>query len=274
MPLSGSTDIPHVTVHDHYIRKPVTQKEKDKIKTFLGLFSINEKDPDAWTRAKAYVDQYDKFEQNTAYLDSALALLKDVDPRRSIRLLLQIHFIHQDFKQMISLANAFGEQRCDSLFSKQSYDNKDAWASYRLAEAYAGTGDKQTALKWFKKAVTLAPYNLDFRNKLGSGYVGANDLAAATGEFEFIMKENPKFVSVYSNLGYIKLMQGFPAEALRLYTIGRKLDPDNEALLLNLAGYYVFANDKLMARKYLEMVLKKHPGNQKATMVLQQLSKR
>ena len=29
MPKSGSLDIPHVTVHDHYIRKPIKQKEID-----------------------------------------------------------------------------------------------------------------------------------------------------------------------------------------------------------------------------------------------------
>ena len=29
MPKSGSIDIPHVTVHDHYIRKPITQKDKE-----------------------------------------------------------------------------------------------------------------------------------------------------------------------------------------------------------------------------------------------------
>jgi hypothetical protein len=31
MPLSGASDIPHVTVHDHYIRKPVTRREKEKL---------------------------------------------------------------------------------------------------------------------------------------------------------------------------------------------------------------------------------------------------
>ena len=41
MPVSGSSDIPHVTVHDHYIRKPITVEEKNKIKTFIGLFAIN-----------------------------------------------------------------------------------------------------------------------------------------------------------------------------------------------------------------------------------------
>ena len=31
MPKSGSIDIPHVTVHDHYIRKPLKKDEVKKI---------------------------------------------------------------------------------------------------------------------------------------------------------------------------------------------------------------------------------------------------
>jgi len=274
MPSSGSTDIPHVSVHDHYIRKPITQQEKERIKTFVGLYSVNEKNPDALTRAKAYIDQYDKFEQKSIYLDSALQILKsEKDLQKAIRLLIHVYFTKQDFKQILTLVTTFGEQKCDSLFKKQSFENKDAWAAYRIAEAYSNTGNVPNAIKWFKKSVHLAPYNLDFRNKLGSNLAAINNLTEATEQFEFIMTENPKFVSAYSNLGYIKLMQGFPAEAIRLYTIGKKLDPDNEALLLNLAGYYFFKKDKNSARKYLEEVLKRNPKNVKANSALQQLSR-
>ncbi len=274
MPVSGSTDIPHVSVHDHYIRKPITQKEKNKIKTFLGLYSINEKNPDHLIRARAYIDQYDKFEQKNFYLDSALNLLTDKKQlRRNFYALIQLYFIRQDFKKIIGIVNELGEKRCfDSLITKQDYENKHAWAAYRIAEAYHNTADGSNALKWFKKAVNLAPFNLDFRNKLGSEMATLQDFSSATEQFEFMMKENPKLVTSYSNLGYIKLIQGFPAEAIRLYTLGEKLDPDNEALLLNLAGYYMYKKDKIHAQKYLERIIKKNPKNQKATMALQQLN--
>ena len=277
MPATGSTDIPHVSVHDHYIRKPVTKKEKDRIKTFVGLFPVNEKNPDALTRARAYIDQYSKFEQEGTYLDSASALLKDRTPEElyaNIRALIHLHFIRQDFPKLISCVDRLGAEKCySSMFIKTSYDNEDAWASYRIAEAYSNSGNNRLALRWFKKAVELAPYNLDFRNKLGNCLASENDLAGATGQFEFIMKENPKFVSSYSNLGYIKLLQGFPAEALRLYNIGKKLDPDNEALLLNLAGYYLYMKDKVSARKSIETILKKNPKNQRAAEALKQLTR-
>jgi tetratricopeptide (TPR) repeat protein len=274
MPVSGSTDIPHVSVHDHYIRKPLTVHEKNKIKTFIGLYSINEKNPDRLTRAKAYLNQYDKFEQNPAFLDSAARLLGNKkELPANIHALLHLHFIRQDFGQVLAVLRELGEQRCyDSLFVHPSYDNLDAWSCYRVGESYYNTGNAGASLRWFKKAIALAPYNLDFRNKLGSAFASLNDLKAATEQFNFILKENPEFVQAYTNLGYISLMQGAAGEALRLYTAGLGLDPDNEALLLNLAGYYLYAKNKPKAEYYLKRILKKNPGNQKAKMILRQVT--
>jgi tetratricopeptide (TPR) repeat protein len=276
MPMSGSIDIPHVSVHDHFIRKPITKQEKEKIKTFLGLFSINEKDPSPLTKAKAYLNQYEKFEQNLVYLDSAAALLKDgtvMDLGKNLSCLLQLCFIKQDFKKLLFYVNKMGEDKCiNTLFTKPSYDNSNAWSCYHIAEANYYTGNIVNSIKWFKQAAKLAPFNLEFRNKLGLALATNNQINEATEEFEFVLKENPKHVSAYTNLGYIKLQQGFPAEALRLYTIAVKLDPDYEPLLLNLAGYYAFQKDKKQAVFYLKKILEKNPANQKAKMALQQVN--
>ncbi|MGZ4075936.1 MAG: tetratricopeptide repeat protein [Bacteroidia bacterium] len=51
-----------------------------------------------------------------------------------------------------------------------------------------------------------------------------------------------------------------------------KLNPDYEPLLLNLAGYYAFQKDKKQAIVYLQRILEKNPGNQKAKMALQQVN--
>jgi len=276
MPASGSTDIPHVSVHDHYIRKPITKNEKEKIKTFLGLFSVNEKNPSYLTRAKAYINQYDKFEQKKEYLDSAAFLLKDDNLNiltKNIYCLIQLHFTSQNFSKILSYVNTIGEDKCyNSLFVKTSFENNDAWACYRIAESFYYTGNIPNSIKWLKRACTLAPYNLDFRNKLGTALGANNDLKSASEEFDFILKENPKHVSAYTNLGFIKLRQGFDADAIRLYLTGLKYDPDYEPLLLNLAGYYALKKDKQQAISYLQRILKKNPGNQKAKLALQQIN--
>ncbi len=275
MPVSGATDIPHVSVHDHYIRKPISKKEKDKIKTFVGLFSINEKNPSKLTSARAYINQYEKFDQNSSYLDSAKALLnseKAEDLFTNIRALIQLNFIQQNFNNVITLVNKIGEPRCyGSLFTKQSYDNADAWTCYRIAESYYYTNNLTNSIKWFKQAVKLAPYNLEFRNKYASALASNKQLNEAESEFKFVLQQHPKNISAYTNLGYIQLVKGFPAEAIRLYYLALKLDPDYEPLLLNLAGYFAFNKDYKQAKLYLDKILKKNPTNVKAKQALHQI---
>lgn len=273
MPVSGSTDIPHVTVHDHFIRKSITKEEKEKIKTFVGLFSVNEKNPDPITKAKAWIDQYDKFEQNAAYLDSAQALLDGIkDLKRKLHALVQLKFIRQDFNGIIAMVNELGEKNClEQILTKKSWDNLHAWTTYRTAEAYNNTGDAVRALTWFQHSVKLAPYNLDYRNKLATVLAANNKMDEAITEYQFILRENPQFVAAYSNLGYIRLIQGAEAEALRLYQIGEGLDPDNESLLLNLAAYFLFKKENKKAQVYLQRILKINPHNKKAKNALAKL---
>ncbi len=273
MPVSGSIDIPHVSVHDHYIRKPITETEKGKIKTFAGLFSINEKNPDALTRAKAYLNQYDKFEQKPQYLDSAEWLLGNKkDLRKNCHALLQLYFVKENYGKMLFVLRQLNEQRCfDSAFVHQSYDNQDAWTCYRVGEAYYNSGQIPGSVRWFKRAVELAPYHLDFRNKYGTALAGTEKTEEAIAQFTFILSENPNYVQAYSNLGYLKLVQGFPAQALKIYTNAQKLDPDNEPLLLNLAGYYMYMGDRESAKKYLNRIISKNPQNLKAKAVLRQM---
>ena len=273
MPVSGSSDIPHVTVHDHYIRKPITVEEKNKIKTFIGLFAINEKKPDSLTIAKAYINQYDKFDTKNNYLDSALNYLsnpKEFEKNRYA--LIQLYFIRNDFNAIITCLNKLGEARClNELFIKKTYDNTDAWTCYRIAESYYYKNQLTKALIWFKRAIELAPYHLDFRNKYGTTLASTNQLSEAETQFNFILKENRKYVSAYSNLGYIKLLQGKESDALLLYKKGESIDPDNELLLLNLSAYYLYKHENKIAKKYLQHLHKLYPKNEKVIVALNKL---
>ena len=273
MPVSGSSDIPHVTVHDHYIRKPITVEEKNKIKTFIGLFAINEKKPDSLTIAKAYINQYDKFDTKNNYLDSALNYLsnpKEFEKNRYA--LIQLYFIRNDFNTIITCVNKLGEARClNELFIKKTYDNTDAWTCYRIAESYYYKNQLTKALIWFKRAIELAPYHLDFRNKYGTTLASTNQQSEAETQFNFILKENRKYVSAYSNLGYIKLLQGKESDALLLYKKGESIDPDNELLLLNLSAYYLYKHENKIAKKYLQHLHKLYPKNEKVNVALNKL---
>lgn len=116
---------------------------------------------------------------------------------------------------------------------------------------------------WFKRAIELAPYHLDFRNKYGTTLASTNQLSEAETQFNFILKENQKYVSAYSNLGYIKLLQGKESDALLLYKKGESIDPDNELLLLNLSAYYLYKHENKIAKKYLQHLHKLYPKTKK-----------
>jgi len=275
MPNSGSIDIPHVTVHDHYIRKPLNKAEKQGIKEFIGLYAINEKDPAAIIRAKAYLNQYEKFENKAVYLDSAAFYLKDKtdkDLKADLEPLVQLNFIKNNFGQIVTYVNRLTDNYLlKSRLVSKSYSNDHAWTSYRIGEAFYKTGNVPRAILYFKKAVDLAPFVLDFKNKYASALASNNQLPEAVQQYNEILKEHPKHVSTLTNLGYVKLSQGDLNEAEKLYARALKLDPDYEPLLLNLAGLYAYKRDFAASKKYLNRILTLNPKSQQAKQALTQI---
>jgi tetratricopeptide (TPR) repeat protein len=277
MPKSGSIDIPHVTVHDHYIRKPVTQKEKEKIKTFLGLFAINEKAPDSLTKAKAYINQYEKFEQKIYYLDSAEKYLSKKNKNillKNFDALIQLYFLQNDYAKTISLVNQVGkEELVKNRLNKKSYDNQHAWTCYRAAECFNYSNKPGEALFFFEQANKLAPFVPEFTDKLATAYAVTGNNKMARRYFEETLKENPKYVSAIANYGYLYLSEGNAGMAEQLYKKALSLDPDNEDALMNMAGLYNFKGNTKDAINTLKQLVKKHPKNKKAEEILKALEK-
>ncbi|MGB3948056.1 MAG: tetratricopeptide repeat protein [Bacteroidia bacterium] len=276
MPQSGSIDIPHVSVHDHYIRKPIKTKELNKIKEFIGLHSINEKQAPAYTKAKAYIQQYEKFEMNPVLLDSAQKYMSDKtneDIKRNFNLLVQLQFIKQNYNTIIGYINAVGKDVVlNTLLIKQTFDNEHAWTLYRIGEAYSTTGNVTEAFAFYKKATELAPYYPEFANKLGTTFMAQQKTEEAITVFANILKENPKFVKALNNMGYAKLITGNSVEAETLYKRALQLDPDDEPLLMNIAGLYIYKKEYKEAKRVLTTILNKNPNNAQAKAVLQQLN--
>lgn len=275
MPKSGSIDIPHVTVHDHYIRKPVTQKDKQALKKFIGLYAINEKNPDGKLKAKAYLNQYEKFENQSYYLDSAFYYLKDkteAELKLNFELLIQLYFIKNDFNKLIFYVNKLSDSFILQQFLiKKIYSNEHAWTCYRIGEAFYNLGNIQRAATYYKQAVNLAPFVLDFKHKYGLVLASQGLLAEAEKTFEDIRKEHPKHVSALTNLGYIQLSKGKIKVAEELYFQALSIDPDYEPLLLNLAGLHAYKKEYKRAQFYLNKLLKRNPNHSQAKQALQHI---
>ncbi len=77
MPISGSTDIPHIRVTDHYIRKPGEEEhrlsnfEMDELTRFVRIAGLVDPSPDYRDRADGLMSYYELITNRPGLLDSA-----------------------------------------------------------------------------------------------------------------------------------------------------------------------------------------------------------
>jgi len=267
MPHNGSIDIPHVAVTDHFIRKrPLADAEKDRITAFLGMKCFNNDHVDAITTARAYMEFYERFTQSKALLDSSLSYLNRQTPQEASQRMnqdyIRCYFLLENYPQVISYANSLKPAQLN-----------DGWTCYRIGEALVKSNRQAEALPWYERAVTNLPYALDFQNKYGSCLLSLNRLDEAEKTFRFILAENPKYSLAAGNLGFTYMQKGQPSMAYEYLSRAIALDPDREQTLINLAVYLHGSGDLRRCQQVLEQVLKRHPDNEQATAMLEDLKK-
>lgn len=271
MPRSGSTDIPHVTIHDHYIRKPLDKKAVAGVKEFIGLACVNNPSPTRLSKAMAYINQYEKFEAKPYLLDSAWRYLKANEPGM-LHARVQYFYIKGDYQSVINDAVKAGTNNLlTKVLVNQSYANTDAWTAYRIGESYYNMGLSTDAYRFFAQAVKLTPLSPQFKNKLGTTALALNKTDEARKIWQDLIVENPGFAPAYSNLGFINLKDGNDTKAETLYKQALALDPDYEQALLNMAGLYFYRNQPALAKPYLQRAIKVNPANAQAKAMLQSI---
>ncbi|CAN5914915.1 hypothetical protein BH11BAC7_BH11BAC7_26720 [soil metagenome] len=279
MPRSGAIDIPHVTVHDHFIRRPTEKKNSTNevagVKRFLGLYAVNDKNPAPKIKARAYLQQFEKFEHDPQFLDSAKKYLPENSTaavRSNFSDLVHYYYLKNDFAGLKSLTERAGRTFvADSLLIHPSFDNADAWTSYRVGEAFFKSGDPVTAEFFYKKAVDLAPFLPDFRSKYALALATQQKKFEARAQYQQVIDEYPEFVPALTNLGYLWLEEKDDVKAEMYYNKALALNPDDEQALMNKAGLYIYRNNYSEALKYVERTLKVNPANNQALQLKQQL---
>jgi tetratricopeptide (TPR) repeat protein len=275
MPKNGTIDIPHVSVTDHYIRKPVDTAAVKKIKEFVTLACINNPSADAASRGNAFLSYYEKFNNNPAFLDSAKRYISDAndsDISRNIKSLVRWAYLKNDFQTVAGFAKYV--QNNPRMHDSKSFSNDDAWTLYRIGESFSALQNYPAAIDYLMHAVRLEPFNLDFRNRLAQVQVDAQRIGDARKNFEFILSENPKFASAYVSLGYLILSVDHDiAKADSYYDKALALDPDNEQAMFNKAGTLMYLNKKPEAISMLKRLLKKNPQRADAKSMMAAISK-
>jgi len=254
MPRSGTIDIPHVTVHDHWIKKPakaVKQNEIDKVKEFAGLYCINNKETTELSKVKALINYVEKFNGQKEALEQAKTYFKEDDNQQNwLDAQVQLHYLQNDY---------------DAIIAKASFINvdeqKSAWMCYRVGQAFQAKNDHVRAELFFQKAVSLSPQSIDFIDKLAQAKIMLNKLDEAILLLNNNLLQNEKLEGSLVNLGFAYLKQNNLALAKTNYNKALALNPDNEQALLNLAAVYNLENNKPEALKLLKRILVINPKN-------------
>lgn len=265
MPKSGTSDIPHVTITDHWIRKPEGEKQSVK-RSFAGLASINEKRPSALTIGMAWLQYFERFDAKRSHLDSAAVYLRKAESEPDVQgwFNAKIHwyFLRGDAEYAVRMVLQFPEHAAAAK----------GWTAYRIAELMQRRQRNNEALAYYAKAVDGMPYQLDFQLKMAVLEMQIGELELARMRMEKILAEQPTHVATLSNLGFVYLQLGNDRRAEYLYKEALALDPDHQQSEMNLIGVEMYRRNTAKAKKMLQELLKKYPDHVQAKQLLQTLA--
>lgn len=245
MPKSGTEDIPHVTVHDHYIRKPVTQALPNKGK-LKGLYCINNDNPTKETTIIAYLSYYEKFNPDPLYLKEARKLL---DKAKNPVLEVYYWYLKGSNLKVIEASKKADEAKFDS------------WGFYRIGQSYLNILQWEKAENYIQKALKIQPKNFEFIYKLS---IVKHELGKGLDEeqnLKSVIALNPNHTQALNNLGYLYFKSGELSKANSYYLRSLTTNPDFLPVLKNLMDYYLSTGNKIKALGIARRILKLEPGN-------------
>ncbi|MCS6917121.1 MAG: tetratricopeptide repeat protein [Chitinophagales bacterium] len=261
MPVSETLDIPHVTVHDHRIRIPLSPQQKDQILQFVHLECLTTDKPSPLLMAQGYLQAYEAFAEQSFLLDSADFFLRQVKKKDEVyyQALLRLAFLKKDYEKVV--------QAAAGLKGKTT----DAWTAYRLGEAYYQLGRFAEATAHFRQAVQTDSLNVQFLNKYGSSLMAEQNLPEARQVFHRMVSLNDRYAPGWGNLGYVLFLQQQPGQGRACILRALELDPDYEQAWINLAAIDLAEGKTEEARRHLMRVLQINPQHEQAKVALLRL---
>ncbi|GCD78233.1 hypothetical protein JCM31826_17150 [Thermaurantimonas aggregans] len=244
MPVSGSIDIPHVTIHDHKIGIHKKISNKQKAEKIIALQAINNPTPTLRSKIKAYLQQFERFEALPWYLDSAALLLKNVDKEGYIREWIHLSYLRNDGQLFRNLFPIVFRLIDNEGFNTTTFSNENAWFWYRVAHLTSTVYGNEEAMKFYQKAYQLAPYHYDFKIKYALSLAKIGEYENALNLLKEVHQSIPHFQDVNGNIGYI-LMQKKEYEAAEKFLLKSLAEKPDYALgYRNLINLYIITKQQ------------------------------
>jgi Tetratricopeptide repeat. len=261
MPKNGSIDIPHVAVTDHFIRRKPMNKSLANTARFITMKCYNNDKPDSRTRARAFLEFFERYEADQSFLDSAALLLKQAKSKKVDDDLIRLLFLQEKYQAVIDFISSFSET-----------DIQQAWTLYRIGESYMQLENYDDAIRYFKRAVEKMPYALDFQNKLCTALIANQQLAEAEKTADFVLTENHKNALANFYKSYILMQKQQLSESSIYLKKAIMLNPDHVQSYINMAVILYQKGQKNLIKPYLLQALRIDPQHTQAQMMLKEIS--
>ncbi|MFN3950854.1 MAG: hypothetical protein ACK4KT_00465 [Thermaurantimonas sp.] len=242
MPVSGSIDIPHVTIHDHKIGVHKKLDPKQKREKITALVAINNPSPSIRSKVQAYLQQYEGFEPLQWYLDSARALLASGKRRSFLKEWVHYIYLSGDLPAFKSLYPLILEVKDSAAYNTPSLKNENAWFWYRTAHLAGKVYGVKSALPHHIKSVELAPYHYEFKIKYAVSLTKIGNIDEALRIFLDVNASIPHLYEVSGNVGYLYLVKKDFVNAEKYLLKSLEENPDYEMAYKNLIQLYLQTN--------------------------------
>lgn len=245
MPSNGTSDIPHVTVHDHYIRRPETlkinQNSNDKI---TGIYAVNGT-ADKSVYIRGLITWFEKFNAESALMQVAATEMQGSGIDAGIE--IHYHYANQDYEGILP------------FISKINPDATDAWTCYRIAKALDQTGQLEASLTWYRIAKYNADLNLDFAAEYANALLRAKRTDESMKVSEQMLKRFPKHALSLINLGGCEVLKSLYANAKKHLLKAVALEPDNLNARMYLYELYLRTHEPKLAEAELKEARRINP---------------
>ena len=211
MPANNTKDIPHVTVHDHFIRRPGEHKNSPNVNGLL--YCVNEKE--GKQKVEALVSWFEKFESSPRYLKEAEKTVAEESDE------VQIHYryAHAQWRAIVELSGNL------------ALEDLDVWTAYRIAKAHDRTNQLGKAIPFYKAAYDKLNLDDQFTSEYANALIRNKEFKKANTVLRSYIGKNNKSFLVFYNWALLHANTDRLGLAAKLVGEALLLNPNHEASL-------------------------------------------
>lgn len=237
MPASGSEDIPHVSVHDHYIRVPSGNKSTQELQKLVGLYAVNNAAPTEKEQIAAYLEYWEKFDKNPFFINKAGKMLEGRDdmPKQQ----LKYYYLKMAYDKAV----------------KVQLDEKDmsAWEHFMLGFSYKEMNIPSLSIYHYEQAYAKDPTHPTIAEQLLLHYAKAAEVDKGVRLGQKLEQEFPQNGKIKNALAKLFILKGNSQRGDQLLAEALVLEPDN----LEVWSTYLNSSAMKKDRESFEYWLKK-----------------